>query len=306
MDLPAPSAPLDLEDLAGRVRAALEQSTAPATRRAYLQARRIWGAWCAPRELEAWPPAPEQVALWLVDQVEGQGLSLATARQRAVGLGWWARAAGLRAPLASEGVRRVLAGLERQHGTPQRHAPPLRLAELRDLAQDAGPAAARDRALLLIGWCAALRRSEIAALQLADVAEVGEGLELTIRRSKGDQAGAGAVLGAPRGRTAALCPVAAWDRWIGWRGAGAGAAFLAVDRWANLGGALSPRAVGELLRRYGYTGHSLRVGFAVDAGAAGASLVEIQAVTRHRSVQTVARYVRAGRRFLDHPAADLL
>ena len=71
----------------------------------------------------------------------------------------------------------------------------------------------RDRALLLFGFVGALRRSELVALRVEDVAVVPGGLRLRIRRGKTDQAGQGAEIGLPRGRFVETCPVRAFAAW---------------------------------------------------------------------------------------------
>ena len=71
----------------------------------------------------------------------------------------------------------------------------------------------RDRALILLGFAAALRRSELAALDVADLEFVREGLVVHLRRSKTDQEGQGRKIGVPWGRTSA-CPVKAVEKWL--------------------------------------------------------------------------------------------
>jgi integrase len=72
----------------------------------------------------------------------------------------------------------------------------------------------RDRTLLLVGWAAALRRSELVALEVADMSFEPEGVVLTIRRSKTDREGAGATVAVPFGAEEATCPVGALRRWL--------------------------------------------------------------------------------------------
>jgi integrase len=72
-----------------------------------------------------------------------------------------------KAPVTAEAVRAMIGGAE---------------TDLRSL---------RDRALLLLGFAGALRRSELVALDVADLEETAEGLLVHIRRSKTDQEGAG-------------------------------------------------------------------------------------------------------------------
>jgi integrase len=105
----------------------------------------------------------------------------------------------------------------------------------------------RDRALLLFGWAAALRRSELAALRVDDVHFEPEGAVLTIRRSKTDQDAAGETVAVPFGEEEATCPVRALRAWLDVRGAEAAAGavvFGRIDRHGNIGASLTPMAMG--------------------------------------------------------------
>jgi hypothetical protein len=89
----------------------------------------------------------------------------------------------------------------RQLGVAQPQKTALELDALRSvvLAIPAGICAGCVRALLLVGWAAALRRSELVALQVGDLSFEPEGVVLTIRRSKTDREGAGAIVAARLG-----------------------------------------------------------------------------------------------------------
>jgi site-specific recombinase XerC len=64
-------------------------------------------------------------------------------------------------------------------------------------ATDAGIIGARDRALILLGFAGAFRRSELVGLDLEDCAFGKDGLTVTLRRSKTDQQGVGRKIGIP-------------------------------------------------------------------------------------------------------------
>ncbi len=87
----------------------------------------------------------------------------------------------------------------------------------------------RDRALLLVDFAGALRRSELVGLDLRDIEHVRQGMVLTLRRSNTDQDGQGRRIGVPYGRTR-WCPVAALDAWLAVSGITEGAIFRPVDR----------------------------------------------------------------------------
>jgi site-specific recombinase XerC len=70
----------------------------------------------------------------------------------------------------------------------------------------------RDRALLLLGFAGAIRRSELIALNLEDLEFCEHSLLVMLRKSKTDQEGEGATVAIARGSSA--CPVNAVCDWI--------------------------------------------------------------------------------------------
>jgi integrase len=173
----------------------------------------------------------------------------------------------------------------------------------------------RDRALLLIGFAGGLRCSELGAINLIDVERVGEGIILTIRRSKTDQDGVGRRIGVPFGRTI-HCPVRSLESWLSVARIEEGPVFRPVDRHGRVSvGRLFGEAVSLIVRDRmaaagfdptGYSGHSLRAGFATSATRAGVSTFKIRQQTGHASDAMLLRYVRDGELFLGNAAGVLL
>lgn len=173
----------------------------------------------------------------------------------------------------------------------------------------------RDRALLLVGFAGALRRSELVGLDVGDIEQVHQGIVLRLRRSKTDQDGQGRKIGIPFGR-GRWCPVAALDGWLTASGITEGPIFRSVDGHGHVQGArLSPAAVSSVVRErvaaagfdpVRYSGHSLRAGFATSAAPAGIASWIIRRQTRHASDQMLARYVRAGELFTHNAVGALL
>jgi integrase len=172
----------------------------------------------------------------------------------------------------------------------------------------------RDRALLALGFAMAARRSELVALQAEDLAKVPDGYRVTIRRSKTDQEGQGASIAVPRG--ARPRPIEAVQTWLTAAGITAGSVFRPVTKGGIVGAAgLSASAVRSIVMAYArragldpaaYGAHSLRAGFVTSAAAAGASVFKMQAVSRHRSMDVLAGYVRDADAFRDHAGAAFL
>jgi site-specific recombinase XerD len=177
----------------------------------------------------------------------------------------------------------------------------------------AGLKGLRDRALLLIGFAGALRRSELVALNIEDIEEVPDGMKITIRHSKTDQEGAGQTIAIPSGKIA--CPVAALKEWITAAGIGSGALFRSVNRHGKVGERLTDQSVSDIVKEHAerlrldpkqFAGHSLRAGFLTSAASRGASIFKMMDVSRHRSVDTLRGYVRDAELFKDHAGAGLL
>lgn len=309
----SPATVPDLEAVAARAAGLARQARAANTIRAYEADWRDFAAWCSTRGLEPLPAAPAVVGLYLADSADR--LSLATLARRVSSLAARHRQAGLGLDVHHPAMADVLAGLRRERGSAQRHAEALTIPRLKQVLAELGDGLAdrRDRALLLVGTAAALRRSELVALDVADLAVLPEGLRISIRHSKTDAEGRGAVLAVGRTGTA-TCPAAAYAAWLAASGIAEGAAFRAVDRHGRLGGRLSGNAVALIVQRRAgaagldgaaYAGHSLRAGFATSAARAGIGEFAIARQTRHASLTVLRRYVREGQLFEDNLAAEI-
>lgn len=294
-------------------------SRAPSTLRAYASDWRRFSAWCGARGEQNLPAMPTTVAVFLAAEAAA-GAAPATIVRRLAAIGWMHRRAGMPSPRGREGggaIDDVCAGIRREHGIAPVRKAPADADVLRDMlraitGQDLR--AARDRALLVIGMAAALRRSELAALRLGDIARVPEGLRVTIRRSKTDQEGAGATIAIPDGQR--LRPKALLEAWIEMAGIPDGPLFRRLTAAGQVSAdPMSDRAIARLVQaRAGaagypaadFGGHSLRAGFLTAAARAGASVFKMQEVSRHRSMQVLAGYVRDADLFRDHAGKGFL
>jgi len=292
------------------VAAFIRDSLAENTRKAYLSDL---------GEFEQWggsiPASAEMLAAYLADRADT--LAVATLIRHLASISKAHQARGLSNPVRSELVRATMRGIKRTRGCAQREAKSL----LRDdllLVLDAtgdGMKNVRDRALLLIGFAGALRCSELVALDVADVEHVRRGIGLQLRRSKTDQDGRGQKIAIPYGRTR-WCPVAALEAWLAASEITAGAIFRRVDRHGHVhnlrlsGEAVSlvirERAAASGLDPAGYSGHSLRAGFATSAAQSGVPAWRIKAQTRHASDAMLSRYIREGELFTENAAGALL
>lgn len=297
-------------------------SSAPATLRAYGSDWRHFSKWCEDHDQLPLPATPQTVALYIASLADTHKPSTLTRRLSAISQAH--QAAGYATPTQSAAVRRTLRGIRRVKGTAPAAKAPITVADLRRIVADHLPRdhhgaltmkGTRDRAVLLLGFAGAFRRSELVGIDCADVEVVGEGLVVTLRRSKTDQEGAGRRVGIPYGSHAQTCPVRALRAWLTAARITEGPVFRPVDKWGNVApGRLTGEAVASVVKRYAastgrdagsFGGHSLRAGFATAAAANGAGERDIMAQTGHTSLVMLRRYIRDGSLFRSNAAASL-
>lgn len=291
---------------------------APNTRRAYRAQWALFASWCGLRERSALPAAPSTLALYLVDRAR-QGRKVATLSLALSAIRAAHRDADLPDPADTLEVRTVWEGIRRTHGTAQRRATPLSSAEIGEISTkltSGSPRSARDRAMILVGFAGAFRRSELVALDVADLSfNPSRGLVVRVTRSKTDQMGAGVDVAIPFGSSPSQCPVNALRTWLAAGRISEGPVFRSIDRHGNLGGRLDGRDVARILKaaaeRAGVdatlvSGHSLRAGLATSAALAGKSDRAIMAQGRWRSRAMMDRYVRSADQWRDNAAGGLL
>ncbi|HKU67243.1 MAG TPA: site-specific integrase [Candidatus Baltobacteraceae bacterium] len=299
-----------------RARAFAEAAKSSSTRRAYGSDLRDFEAFCRRHGAPALPADPQTVALYASDLA--QRVKLATIRRRMVAISQAHRERGLESPTRHDMVRRILQGIARTLGASQAKKTAITLDVLRQalLAVNGdGVKALRDRAILLLGFAAALRRSEIAALDVVDLHFAKQGLLVTIRRSKTDQIGEGCEIAVPYVANRALCAATAVRAWLEAAALTAGPAF----RSFTLRGQLTERridgrdvanlvkTVADRARLEGdFSGHSLRAGFVTSAAEAGATLDNISRTTRHKSMAVLSGYIRRADLFKDPALASIV
>jgi integrase len=212
VDLPAPAVSFaEAEAAAAEYRRA---ARAENTRRAYRAAVAAFTNWCATNGQTALPASPGTVAAFLAAEA-GKGLAVNTLRLRHAGPRYLHLLAGYAPPTTSPLVSATFAGIRRAHRRPLRKKTALVLDPLRAAVQ-AIPASLpglRDRALLLVGFAAALRPSELAALTIEHLSRHSDGIALLLPWRKNDQEAQGTTVWLPAGQTD-LCPVTALEAWL--------------------------------------------------------------------------------------------
>ena len=308
-DLPAGLGP----DLASAIDLAQAEKAA-STRKAYGTDFRLFKTWCDARGVSSLPAAAETVAAYVAAEASRSRPS--TLGRRLAAIRYAHKLAGLPLPTDAEGVKATMRGIRRTFGSARVRKAPAVAARMLGMVATApvNLAGLRDRALLLLGFAGAFRRSELVALDVADIEETDAGLRVTIRHSKTDQERQGVTIAIARGDVA--CPVKAVREWLAAAGIDAGPLFRPINKAGRVAEArLTDRSVANIVKAYAeragfdastFSGHSLRSGFLTSAAANGASIFKMMDVSRHKSVETLRGYVRDAEIFKDRAGAGLL
>lgn len=313
--LPVPAAPADALVPLDRAKAYADAARSDRTRKAYSSAFAVFVTWCRSVNAEPMPAEPAVIAAYVAHLADA-GRKVATIDLHVAAIAAVHRAARLDVPTSSEAVKATMRGVRRTLGTRQTRKAPATAEALKKIIRKIPDTltGTRDRALILLGFAAALRRSELVALDVSDLERVPDGIIVHVRRSKTDQDGAGQEIAVPRG--AKLKPCEALDAWLSAAKITAGPVFRSVGKGGRVSAdRLTDRSVADIVKRHVaaagldaslFSGHSLRAGFVTSALAAGADVLKVMHVTRHTAVTTLQKYDRRARAFDDHAGRKFL
>lgn len=250
------------------------------------------------------PASPKVLAEYLA--AFAATLSAATLERRVTAIHKSHLEKNIKSPAQSEMVKRVMQGIRRTYGKMQRQVAPLvkddLLSALVMVNQQSPMKAARDRALLLVGFASAMRRSELVAVKVEHITQLPSGVEIFLPCSKTDQDRNGRTVFIPHANDESRCPVSALNEWLEISGITEGFVFRAVtrhDRVVRTG--LSAQSVALVVKasvaRAGgdakkASGHSLRAGYCTSAAEKGLQPWQIREQTGHKSDVTLAKYIR--------------
>ncbi|MET0115990.1 MAG: tyrosine-type recombinase/integrase [Sedimenticola sp.] len=328
-EIPASKPQRSLEQ---RVTQLIDEGIADNTREAFQRDREYFERWAELRfrRTLTYPVSVETVLQFVVDhsdqmpsEIEAQLIregyrrksgpwALSTLRRCLASIATLHQRLNLEDPTKDNRIKLLLRRMSRSRGRKRPRKLAITAEILRALIDTCKPDSltdCRDRALLLVGFSSGgRRRSELAAMEIRDLSQGAEGYELRLRYSKTDQNG--------QGMTVAILNEAAYalEAWLDRSGLKNGKLFRSIDRWDNLGKALTGRSVHRIvtrrLRLAGYDpgrfcAHSLRSGFLSESGRQKVALGDSMALSGHKTVATALHYYRSGE-VHQNPAACLL
>jgi integrase len=273
-----------------------------------------------------------------------KGAATSTVARHLVSIGKAHEAAGFSDPTTTVYVQTIWKGLRRQRGVKKTPKEALKRETLLKVLPASLPAdapkaarllAQRNRAILLVAFSGAFRRSEVADIDVENIEYDDHGAAITLPHSKTNQDGEHEVVLIPFGTTSELCPVRAIAEWCASAGIVDGPIFLALDRHGNVRGRIQGALVasivkesiaaaktadeaaadaegrpvdGELakLNPKAFAAHSLRSGWISTAAREGHAERDMMAHSRHANVQIFRGYVQRATRWDGHPGLGLL
>ncbi len=324
--VPHQSAPLSvpLSALMEQAVDAATNSMSQNTLRAYRSDWLDFETWCHVHDLTTLPADPSTLALYAAHLVVDKKRKMSTVDRRMATIRHFHIVAGYPDPTDNVQLGATLKGLRRKHtAKPYQKAPTL-VPMLKKLVAACPDTllGLRDRAILLIGFAGAFRRSELVALDVEDLTFEDQGVTIYLRHSKTDQEGEGYVKGIPYGKDDTTCPVRSLQAWLDAAQITRGPVFVSFA--LNDGGInthpdgtlqrVSDQVVARTVKKYctaigidpaDYAGHSLRAGLATQAAKNGVPELVIAKQTGHKSLDVLRRYIRDAELYTENAAANI-
>ena len=270
--------------------------------------------WCRYHHQTSYPAKPETIVNYINDLADYAKASTIRRRISAISENYNASGDHVENPCRAWIVKEALIGLTRLKGTVQKGKTPIyweEIEEMIDRMDLSSLQALRDRAVLLLGFMGAFRRSELAGLDVEDIRKYPQGIVVTIRHSKTDQTSAGQQIGIPYLSHSSMDCIHALQEWLTAAGITSGPLFRSFLKNGKVSSRrLSDKSINLIVKKYAasiglnpemYGAHSLRHGFATYAALQGVEERLIMKQTRHRSVEMVRRYINEADLFTNNP-----
>ena len=270
----------------------LKLSKAKNTIRAYKSDFNDFILFCSKHGLKSMPTDPKNVSLYLTYLSKKSRYS--TLKRRLASINVMHRYKGHYLDTKHPLIIENLLGIKRQIGVYQKAKKPLLFNELREIIEVINKSTLsefkklRDKSLILIGFSGGFRRSELVAITRDDVEFVKEGVKIFVKKSKSDQSGEGMIKAIPSFKYIEYCPVEHLKNWM--HENRNDLVFPISDK--NVALIIKKHAANAGLDEKKYAGHSLRSGFATTTAEYGAGERNIMAMTGHKSVDMVRRYIK--------------
>ncbi len=306
----------DIKSLQEETLLNLQNSKASNTVRAYRSDFKDFGIFCAQNGFKSLPSDPKVVSLYLT-HLSSKNSKISTIKRRLVSISVVHKLKGHYLDTKHPVIVENIMGIKRRKGSIQNGKKPILINDLKiiinvidNLKRD-NIKKYRDRTIVLIGFAGGFRRNEIISLDYEDLDFLQEGIKIKVKKSKTDQFGEGFIKGLPYFNNQEYCPVISIKKWLKISKIDSGPLFRSFKKGSRLSEKrLTDQSVALLIKEYltlagidnkNYSGHSLRSGFATSAAESGAEERSIMAMTGHKSVEMVRRYIKEANIFKNNP-----
>ena len=296
--------------LTDKSKARMRHSRASNTLKAYHADWKDFTDWCGWKSVRSLPAEPETITNYINDLADDAKANTVARRVTAISENHIAAGfIGDRNPAKASMVRDALSAIRREKGTFQQGKAPILLETLYQIALCFGDdiQSLRDRAVIMLGFAGAFRRSELARIQYDELTFTKQGMIVFVPRAKGDQLGKGSEIAIPYAPDNAVCAVSATKNWLDASGITAGPIFRPfISNMELRNTQLSDKSIALIVKKYAelagfdpkyFAGHSLRRGFATSAAQHDVDTLTIMKQTRHKSEKMVHRYIEQGNLF---------
>lgn len=304
----------EAELMAEQIKDYMSKAKSKSTRKAYQSDWKDFDQWCASKRLISLPAMPATVAAYLIDRAKS--LKIASLERRLVSIRQAHAILGYPFDKNDLCISDTFKGIRKTHGMAQTRKTPIVIEDLRAMVLQLGDGlqGKRDRALLLLGFTGAFRRSELVSLLIEDMNFKREGIEVLLRKSKTDQEGKGETVPIPYGSNPETCPVRSIQEWIEASGNKSGFLFRGINKHGHVSAkGMSPASVAFIIKRNDYvkdrelqfSGHSLRAGFCTQAAINGIAPHASMRQARQKKFETHQKYVRIANMWQECAATKL-
>jgi len=272
-------------------------------------------AYCKREKVASLSANIETVINYVADMAETKKVS--TIIRRLSSISQAHQAAGCGSPTFSFGVKTVVKGIKKTKGTIPNKKTAAVIEDIRAMVDTLGGSLIniRDRALILIGFAGAFRRSELVSVEIDDIEFNREGLTIMLKHSKTDTEGQGYKKGIPYGSHPDTCPVRSLQDWLQAAQITTGPLFRRVNRHGQVGmAALSDQSVALIVKKLvkaagldekKYSGHSLRSGLITTAANRGVDERSIMKQSGHKSLTVMRSYIQDATLFKNNAATHV-
>ena len=278
----------------------LKNSKASNTLRAYQSDFKDFSNFCAKNGLSPMPTQPKIIAFYITHLSKSSKFS--TLKRRIASISVIHKLKGHYLDTKHPIIMENLHGIKRTLGSRQKAKKPILINDLKLIIKAIDENKVRDKALILLGFAGGFRRSELVNILHEDIEFVSEGVKILIKRSKTDQSGEGMTKAIPSFKYVEYCPVDHLKNWM-------------IENKNDLVFPISDKNVALIIKKHAlsagldekkYAGHSLRSGFATTTAEYGASERNIMALTGHKSVDMVRRYIKEADLFQNNALNTIL